>query len=103
QAAPSRRRLQASLLVEPRPQRHLERAAVEETDDARRRLEEVEGLTGRRRVERDLAVAAAVRHLEQTLDRHVFEDAAEAAREVLIEAVVEHPRARLGVRALALH
>src|SRR6185295_4936862 len=88
EAAPTRGGLQVAGLVEPGLQGDPQSAAVEEADDPRGSFQEVEGLAGRRRVEHDLIEALsgfAARDLEQALDGHVFEDAAEGARELLIE------------------
>ena len=72
-----------------------------EPRDPLRRLEEVERLPGRRRVEDHLPVAPLARDLEQALDRHVLEHPGEAPREVPVEAVAEDPFARRVVRRVA--
>src|SRR5579864_2550898 len=95
--------LEAPLLVEPGAEGDAQRATVQETDDPRRRLQEIQGLAGRRGVEHDLPVAAGRGHLEQALDRHVLEDAAQAPREVLVEAVAQHAAARLRVGGIAFY
>ena len=67
-----------------------------------RRLEEVERMAGRRRVDDDQVVAAAGVQLGELLDRHVLLRAGEALRQVLIEAVGEDALAHLRGRRVAL-
>ena len=71
-------------------------AAVEEVGDALRRLEEVERVARRRRVDDDQVVAPAGVQLAELLDGHVLLRAGEALRQVLVEAVVEDALAHLG-------
>ena len=73
-----------------RHHQHPEDAIVEESEQPARRVEEVERVTGRGSVDHDQVELAAVVQLVQLLHRHVLLGAAERARHVAIEAVVEN-------------
>ena len=60
-------------------------------------VEEVERVPGRRGVDDDEVEAAFLVQLVQLLHRHVFLRAAERARDVAIEAVVENALRLLGI------
>src|SRR6185503_6068253 len=64
-------------------------ATTEELTHAARRVEEVDGVPARRRVDDDEVVCAAAVQLVQALDRDVVVALHEALREVLVEAVVQ--------------
>ena len=72
-----------------RHHQHAEDAVVEEAEQAPGRVEEVERVAGRRRVDDDEVEVAVVVELVQLLHRHVLLRAAERAGDVAVEAVVE--------------
>ena len=84
-----------------RAQQQPQRAPLDEAGDARRRVEEVEGVLRGRRVEHDDVVRALVDQLVQALDRHVVLGAGDGARQVAVDPVRQDPLARLGRRGLA--
>ncbi len=55
-------------------------------------------MAGRRRVDHDQVVVAALREHAQLFDRHVLLGAREGLRQVLVEAIGEDAIARLGRR-----
>src|SRR5207253_727035 len=64
-------------------------AAIEELADALWRLEEVERVLRRRRVEDDQVIGAALDEHAELLDRHVLVRAREALREIQIKSIAE--------------
>ena len=72
---------------EVRPHEPPDDALVEEVAEALRRLEEVERVARRRRVDDDQVVVAALGEHAELLDRHVLLRAGEGLREVLVEGV----------------
>ena len=75
-----------------RPRRHqqLQRARVDELRQPPRRVEEVERVAGRRRVEHEQVVAALLAQLVELLHRHVLLRAGHRVGQLLVDAVGEH-------------
>ena len=67
------------------------------------RVQEVERVAGRRRVQHQQVVAALLEELVQLLGRHVLLRARDRVGQLLIDAVVEDPVTRLLVGRVALH
>ena len=86
-----------------RDHQHAEDAVVEQAGEATRRVEEVERVPGRRRVDDDEVEAAAVVQLVELLHRHVLLRARERAGDVAVEAVVEDAGGLLVVARVRLH
>ena len=80
-----------------------EDAVVEETHQPAGRVEEVERVTRRWRVDDDEVEATFVVQLVQLLHRHVLLRAAERAGDVPVEAVVQDPFGLLGITRVAHH
>ena len=80
-----------------------EHAVVEEPGETFRRVEEVECVACRRRVDDDEVEAAFVVELVQLLHRHVFLRAAQRAGDVAVERVVEDSLCLLVGRRVARH
>ena len=68
-----------------------QRAAFDELGEAPRRVEEVERVAGRRRVEDEQVEAALAVQLEELLHRHVLLRAGQGAGDLLVDAVVRGP------------
>jgi hypothetical protein len=81
----------------------LHQAAVEHPEQAVGRLEEVERVLRRRRVEHDQVELGARAHLVDLLHRRVLGAARERVRDVLVDAVREDALARGGVGREARH
>ena len=87
----------------PRPHQQPQRPAVDEPGHPARRLEEVERVPRRRRVEHDQVVAPARPHLVEALHRHVLVRARHRPRQLLVDGVSQDPLGRLGRRCLLAH
>ena len=74
-----------------RPHEDAQRAALDELGQAARRVEEVERVAGRRRVEDEQVEAALGVQLEELLHRHVLLRAGEGVGDLLVDAVVRAP------------
>src|SRR4029078_6139493 len=72
-----------------RPQEHPDRAALEEAGQAPGRVEEVERVARRRRVEHQQVVGALLVELVQLGDRGELLGAGDRARELLVDPVLE--------------
>ncbi len=91
-AARTRRRCRGRApAAEPgRAQEHPDRAALEEARQPRRRVEEVERVARRRRVEHEQVEAALLVELVELRDRRELLRAGDRARELLVDPVGEH-------------
>ena len=74
-----------------RPHEHPQRATLDELGQPPRRVEEVERVAGRRRVEDEQVEAALGVQLEQLLHRHVLLRAGEGVGDLLVDAVRRGP------------
>ena len=85
-----------------RAEEHLERSSLEELRQPVRRVEEVERVLGRRRVEHEQVVAALLVQLVEALHRHVLGRARDRGRELLVDPVGEDlvARRRVGRQAV---
>ena len=84
-----------------RHEQHLQRAALEEVRQAVGRVEEVQRVARRRRVEHEHVEAAVVVQVVELRDRGELLRAGDRARQLLVDAVAEHvlARARVGRQA----
>ena len=86
-----------------RQHQEAEQAVVEEAGEHAGRLEEVERVAARRRVDHDEVEALVVVQQVQRLGRHVLLGAGQGAGDVAVEGVGEDPLGLLGVGGVAPH
>jgi hypothetical protein len=88
---------------DPRAGEQLERGRVDERRQLARRVEEVECVPGRRRVEHQQVVEALAVQLVELLHRHVLLRAGHGVRQLAVDRVGEHGVARALVGRVLVH